>query len=152
MRKETYIGAGPREILSTLIPHDLLMQALTEAELYASNDITFALTVKCVREPCLITKIELHIKYDFINEIVKKVVLEVYIKPDITVNELFNNVGRIINEFKGDFELSKNGVRVIFNIPNNQLQRVVDIVNRFKELLNLDIDLVVEGYEVLVEH
>lgn len=135
-----------------LIPYDLLIQALAEAELYASNDIAFTLAVKCVKEPCLMIKIRLHIKYDFINEVIKKLLLDIYITPDITVDELFNNVGRIINEFKGNFELSKDGVRVSFNIPSNQLRKTIDIVNRFKELLNLDIDLIVEGYEVLVEH
>lgn len=141
------------DVLSKIIPHDLLLQAFVEAEMLASNDILITASVRSDNPKCLLIKLILHIRYDFINDVIRRVTLEVWISSDITVKDLFEKIGNIIKEFNGSFELAKDYVKIYFNIQLSKLSSIIHLLNvLFNELLCINSSLVINEYKVLVDY
>lgn len=139
------------DILGSLIPYDMLISAFSEAEEFLSNDVAFRISAKCQSvDKCVITEFKLIFKYDYVNNSVLRAFLEVYLSPEITVGEFFGSLSQVISDFRGDFELRREGVKVAFNLSASKLGDVFNIINSLKESLNLDFKLNAEGYEVLV--
>lgn len=140
------------EVLSSLIPYDLMVDAFTEAEVLLSNDVVFHFGVRCDQpERCFITKMEFLIKYDYVSNSILRVVVEVYLSPELTVEDFFRSLSKVISRFKGDFELSRDTVKLIFNLHASKLDEVLEIIKSLKDALRSDFKLLVESYEVLVQ-
>jgi len=137
--------------LGRLLNYDLLENALTDAEMVVSNDVVFNVAVKCLSSRCVVKKFRILIKYDYVNNVIRKVSLEVYLSSEVTVSEFFKGLGSILGMFKGEFELSKEMVKVVFNIPVDDVGRIFTIIDLLKKSLNTDFKLVVDGYEVLLK-
>jgi hypothetical protein len=137
--------------LGRLLNYDLLENALTDAEMVVSNDVVFNVAVNCLSSRCVVKKFRILIKYDYVNNVIRKVSLEVYLSSEVTVSEFFKGLGSILGMFKGEFELSKEVVKVVFNIPVNDVGRIFTIIDLLKKSLNTDFKLVVDGYEVLLK-
>jgi len=136
--------------LDGLLSYDLLENALTDAEMLVSSDVAFNIVVNCLTSKCVVKGFKILIKYDYVNNIIRKVSLEVYLSSEITVSEFFKGLGSILGIFKGEFELSKEVVKIIFNIPVNDVSRIFTIIDLLKKALDTDFKLVVNGYEVLL--
>jgi len=137
--------------LGRLLNYDLLENALTDAEMVVSNDVVFNVAVNCLSSRCVVKKFRILIKYDYVNNVIRKVSLEVYLSSEVTVSEFFKGLGSILGMFKGEFELSKEVVKVVFNIPVDDVGRIFTIIDLLKKSLNTDFKLVVDGYEVLLK-
>ncbi len=137
--------------LGRLLNYDLLENALTDAEMVVSNDVVFNVAVNCLSSRCVVKKFRILIKYDYVNNVIRKVSLEVYLSSEVTVSEFFKGLGSILGMFKGEFELSKEMVKVVFNIPVDDVGRIFTIIDLLKKSLNTDFKLVVDGYEVLLK-
>ncbi|MEM1982133.1 MAG: hypothetical protein QXZ10_04525 [Sulfolobales archaeon] len=139
------------DTLSPLIPYDMLVSAFSEAEELLSNDVAFWIATKCPpEERCIITKLRFLFRYDYVNSVVMKAFLEVYLSPEITVGEFFGNLNQVISKFGGEFELSIGEVKIVFGLSATRLSDVFKIINSLKDSLKLEFQLSVEGYEVLV--
>ncbi|MEM4557016.1 MAG: hypothetical protein QXY36_03705 [Sulfolobales archaeon] len=141
------------EVLSSLIPYDMMVNAFAEAEALLSNDVVFHFGVRCTRpERCFITKMELLIKYDYVNDSVLRVVMEVYLSPELTVEDFFGGLSRVVSRFKGDFELSRDVVKLVFSLHASKLGEIFEIIKSLMDALRLDFELLIESYEVLVQN
>jgi hypothetical protein len=138
------------KVLDGLLSYDLLENALTDAEMLVSSDVSFNIVVNCLTSKCVIKGFKILIKYDYVNNVIRKVSLEVYLSSEITVSEFFKGLGSILGAFKGEFELSKEVVKIIFNIPVDDVGRIFTIIDLLKKALDTDFKLVVNGYEVLL--
>jgi hypothetical protein len=136
--------------LDGLLSYDLLENALTDAEMLVSSDVVFNIVVNCLTSKCVVKGFKILIKYDYVNNVIRKVSLEVYLSSEITVSEFFKGLGSILGAFKGEFELSKEVVKIIFNIPVDDVGRIFTIIDLLKKALDTDFKLVVNGYEVLL--
>ncbi len=139
------------DLLSSLIPYDVMVSAFNEADLLLSNDVVFRLAVKCATTSrCVLTEVRILIRYDYVNSSVLKAFVEVHLSPELTVGEFFGGLSEVLSQFEGSFELRGEGVKVVFSLPSSRLFDIFKIINSFKDVLNLEFQLTTEGYEVLL--
>ncbi len=137
-------------VLTHLVPYDVMVSAFSDAEVLLSNDVVFRFAVKCLSSSrCFITKLKIVIKYDYVNDLIFKVFLEIYLSPELTVGTFFGDLSKLVSRFKGDFELSRDVVKVVFSIPVSKLDVIFEVINSLKDALKSDFQLISEGYEVL---
>jgi len=137
------------EMLKDVIPFDTLLSAFSEAQVEAANLLIFILDVKCGGHQCPIRDLKIIIRYDFVNELVKRVWLEVNVSSEITVGVFFNELGRVVNAFKGEFRLGREDAAIIFEIPAGNPSVISDIINALGGALRVNFNLTVKGYEVM---